>query len=379
MFAFASLLLAAAVSTPVVAPENLSPAMGVAPAYAMAGPSSAAIRDGDGFLLAFTAEANTFPPRARVFVTHLDAFGKMTGDLRQMPVTNDGADAELPSIVAAPDGYYVAQMELSQGSVGIIWRVNANLPLPSQPFARLAGTPLFIRSVDGNFFVSTFTKIFQYTLDGTLVDVAEGNNADDAVVLGGKPLTVAHLSQPFEPCFMPPCGVVGAPGNGVYSIFIGHTPETWTKFPFTSIHAVGAATDGATVLTVFYNGDPKRGGDVQFLRFDARGATVDAARTLGTFPGDPLQPPLRPAVAYDGVRYLAVWQTGHTIEAAAIDADGTITPVPLPHLGEETLPNVVAAGRGKFLLSYGAVRNGEWHLATRMIYLELGRRPVVRR
>ena len=378
MFVLASLVLAAAVSTPVVAPENLSPAMGVAPTYAMAGPSSTAVRDGDGFLLAFTAEANTFPQRARVFVTRLDAFGKMTGDLRQMPAANEGADAVLPSIVAAPDGYYVAQMEMMQVSVGIIWRVKANLPLPTQPFAWLSGSPLFIRGIDGNFFVSTFSQVFQYTLDGTLVDVIPSNNADDAVVLGGKPLVVAHLSQPFAPCFMTPCNGV-APGNGAYSIFVGHEPETWTQFPFTSSHAVGAATDGATVLTVFYNGDPKLGGNVQFMRFDAKGITLDDPRTLGTFPGDPLQPPLRPAVAYDGVRYLAVWQTGHAIAAAAIDADGTVTPVPLPHLGEETLPNVVAAGRGKFLLSYGAVRDGEWHLATRMIYLELGRRPAARR
>src|ERR1041385_4953277 len=105
----ASLLLAAAASAPVVAPENLSPAMGAPPVYAIVGPSSTAVRDGDGFLLAFSAEDAKWP-RARTFVTRLDAFGKMTGNPTAIPVTNDGADAVLPSIVAAPDGWYVGQM-----------------------------------------------------------------------------------------------------------------------------------------------------------------------------------------------------------------------------------------------------------------------------
>jgi len=373
----ASLLLAAAASAPVVAPENLSPAMGAPPVYAMAGPSSAAVRDGDGFLLAFSAQDAKWP-RARTFVTRLDAFGKMAGNLTEIPVgTNDGADAVLPSIVVAPDGWYVAQMEqtTSAPGTGIVWRVNPNLPLPSTPFARLTG-PLFLRGANGKFFASSFNTIFEYTLDGALAATYPNNVADDIVALGGKPLPVGHLALPYTPCFLPPCG--NQPSTPAYFIIVG-LYEPSATFAFFSNHGVGVATDGATLLTAFYSGDPRTGGDVKFIRFDDDGKAIGDARTLGAFDGDPLQQPLRPAVAYDGARYVVVWQTGHAIAAAAIDGDGNVTPIPLPHLGDDTQPNVVAAGRGKFLLSYGAVRNGEWHLATRLVYFDLGRRPVARR
>ena len=372
----ASLILAATASKTVVAPETLSPAMSASPVYAMAGPSSTAVRDGDGFLLAFTAQDPQFP-RARVFVTRLDAFGKMTGELHKMPVATDqGADAVLPSIASAPGGYWLVQMEqtTSAPGVGAVWRVSADQP---QPFTRLSGTPVFVRANGEKLFVSTFSQILQYDADGTLADVQPNNDADDAVVIGGKPVPVAHLSLPALNCGIPEgCG--NQPQYGAYNVLIGLN-ATFTRLPFVSNMSVGAATDGATVLAVFYGGDPKQGGDVQFMRFDAAGHAVDGPHTIGTFPGDPLQQPLRPAVAFDGVRYVAVWQTGHAIAAAAIDADGNVTPISLPQLGEDSLPNVMSAGRGKFLLSYGAVRNGEWHLATRMLYFDLGRRPAAGR
>lgn len=142
----ASLILAAtASSAPVLAPETLSPAMVASPVYAMAGPSSTAVRDGDGFLLAFTAQDPQFP-RARVFVTRLDAFGRMTGELHKMPVATDaGADAVLPSIAAVPGGYWVVQMEQTSGApgVGTVWRVSADQP---QPFTRFNGAPVFVRA-----------------------------------------------------------------------------------------------------------------------------------------------------------------------------------------------------------------------------------------
>jgi hypothetical protein len=371
----ASLLLAATASAPVLAPETLSPAMGASPVYAMAGPSSTAVRDGDGFLLAFTALDPEFP-RARVFVTRLDAFGRMAGALHKVPLaTNEGTDAVLPSIAAAPGGYWIVQMEqtTSAPGIGTIWCVSGD---QTQPVTRLDGRPVFVRENGGKVFVSTFSQIVQYALDGTLTDVQPSNNADDAVVIGGKPLPVAHLSLPPLQCYMAPCG--DAPQYGKYNVLVGVHTAAFTRLPFVSDYGIGAATDGATVLAAFYAGDPRQG-EVQFMRFDPSGNIVAGPHALGTFPGDPLQQPLRPAVAFDGVRYVAVWQTGRAIAAAAIDADGNVTPIALPQLGDDSLPNVAAAGRGKFLLSYGAVRNGEWHLATRMLYFDLGRRPVARR
>lgn len=375
MLLLASLVLAATASVPSLAPENLSPAMEPAPVYSIAGPVSSAAVDGDGFVLAFTAEADRFPPRARVFVTRLDRFGRMTGELRQMPVaSNDGADAVLPSIVTAPDGWYVAQMELSPTGPGTLWHVNRNLPAPSAPMSWLSGVPMFVRGADGKLVVSTFDKLYAYSLDGALLDVIPNNSPDDVVVIGGKPVPVAHLARAYTPCYLTPC-----PGEGEsYAIIIG-TRSIAASLPFLSNHGIGAATDGAAVLTVFYNGYPKDGGEVKFVRFNAQGQTLDAARTLGTFPGDPAAQPLRPAVAYDGVRYVAVWQSGHSIAAASIENDGTVTPIALPHAGDGSLPNIVAAGRGRFLLSYGAVRGGAWHLATRMLYFDLGRRPAAGR
>ena len=301
----------------------------------------------------------------------------MTGSLTEMPLgTYDGADAVLPSIVAAPDGYYVSQIEMVS-QTGIVWRVNPDKPVPTIPFTRLSGT-LFLRGDDGKFFASSYSTLYEYTLDGTLVDVRPNNNADDLVAIGGEPLPIAHYARPYAPCDLTPC----PPSNGPsYLIIVGlyEPSSTTTVFPFLSNHGVGAATDGATLLTVFYNGEPRTCGDVKFIRCDDDGHQLGNAQTLGTFDGDPLQQPLRPAVAFDGSRYLVVWQTGRSISAAAINADGSVTAVPLPHLGDDTQPNVVAAGRGKFLLTYGAVRSDGWHLATRMIYFDLGRRPVARR
>ena len=93
--------------------------------------------------------------------------------------------------------------------------------------------------------------------------------------------------------------------------------------------------------------------------------------------------PQRPSVASDGNRFVAVWriagQNGqHAIGAAAIDRDGTVTPIAIPNLGDETLPFVLAAGPNRFLVSYLSGRDGEHRLAGRFITFG-GRRPVVGR
>src|SRR4051794_40788804 len=114
MLLVAALLLATAT---VVGPEIASTPV---PIYAVQppGPAAPLAVDGNGFLLAFTANDGA---RARTVVTRLDAQGHaIAGASREIPVTDPAHDAVLPSVAAAPNGYFVAQTEIAKPGAFVV-------------------------------------------------------------------------------------------------------------------------------------------------------------------------------------------------------------------------------------------------------------------
>jgi hypothetical protein len=384
-FALLALCLAAiatAATPPIVGPEIAVAPIAYGQPALVAGPSTAVVRDGDGFVIAWSA-GDVAASHARTFVARLDSSGgAVFGSVRELPTTQPYYDAVLPSIVAAPNGFLIGQTEVAELSRrNVVWRLDRTLNPESLPFVvvptKLAG---FVRIIDGRVFAVSDSAIVELDLDGMLLRTAAAQFAADdvaiaadAVVLGG------HASQPLtQMCGFGWCSPA-VPAH--YDLFVavdGRLPTQRLTFPFYSTNGVGVASDGTTVVSVFFDG-----GIVKFLRHAVGGFAIDPVpRQLGDFESDANAPPQRPSVAFDGVRYLVVWQTsvsgGHAIRAAAIDRDGAVTPIAVPHLADETLPSVTAVGTNRFFVSYQSRREGQTSVAGRFIAFG-GRRPAAGR
>jgi hypothetical protein len=381
MLLAAALLLATA-TAPVVGPEIASTPI---PIYAFPppGPAAPLAVDGNSFLLAFTTNDGG---RARTVVTRLDAQAHaIAGASREIPVTDPAHDAVLPSVAVAPNGYFVAQTEIAlPGAFVVVWHLDRNLNPDPAPFAILnksmsgvAPTSGLVR-VDGNrVFVISDDLIAEHELGGARVRLMRGPFAvADAYVAGGTLATAGVDTAPLtRQCFFTCFSV---PQHFDALVSFDTVEPIRMSFDFYSPNGIAAAGDDTTMLYVLVGPNW-----MEFLRYDRLG------RHQIDFTPQPFGPillndsPQRPSVATDGTRFVAVWRIAgqsdqHAIGAAAIDRDGTVTPIAIPNLADETRPFVLAAGPNRFLVSYLSRHDGEYRIAGRFITF-VGRRPVVGR
>jgi hypothetical protein len=381
-----ALLFAAATNsaTPMVGPEIASAPIPVFTGPPPSAPAAPLVADGNGFLLAFTLSRGV---RMRSIVTRLDAQAQaVAGATRELPVTDANNDATMPSIAVAPNGYFAVQTEIGpRGALLAVWHLDRNLSPDPAPFgvfpksvAGPAPSPGFVR-VDGNrVIVIADDLIVEYDLGGTLLRMTRAPfAAGDALFAGGALVTAGAESVPTVPCsFLPgPCGL---PPRFDALVGFDGTDAIRLSYRFYSPNGIAAASDGSTLLYVLVAQS-----SMAFLRYDALGRRpIDLAPQLfGAWAANDASQ--RPSVAADGVRFVAVWhivgQNGQrAIAAAAIDRDGTVTPIAIPNLGDETRPFVLAAGPNRFLVSYLSGSDGEYRVAGRFITFG-GRRPAVGR
>ena len=408
MLLLVTLLFAAAANggvAPVVGPEIASTPIRTFAGFPNAAlsphlvqPAAPLATDGDGFVIAFTALSDD--GKARTTVMRLDSQAyAVAGTARELPATQPYYDAVDPDVVAAPNGFYVAQTELSPlSSRVVVWHLDRALrpdalPVSIVPTEKGIGSaivpPGLVRVAGNRVAVVTDHAVVDYDLAGAPLRTTPLPFApDDAVFASGALVAGGVDSAPdVQLCgFRFPCATVPQHFN-VFLSFDGTFPPQARYSSFYTNDRIALATDGSTLFYFFdkYFKQPGLGGGyMSFLRFEAvHGGAIDVEpRTVATFNAIDGDIAARPSAAFDGTRFLIVWRTAanerHAVGAAAIERDGTVTLIDIPNLADETLPFVVAAGPNRFLVSY-LTRSGDVHrIAGRFITFG-GRRPVVKR
>ncbi|MFP5246204.1 MAG: hypothetical protein ACLGH0_05875, partial [Thermoanaerobaculia bacterium] len=220
--------------------------------------------------------------------------------------------------------------------------------------------------------------------NGQYVDLVPlGEHFSDVAVANGAPRFVAGFTvqEKFTCKSEPNCKAAGGPFNGycyehcrIYensyrlrmATLIDDPVDVTHEFASQARPAVEAIGD--ETLIVWFHGDQNQGGGTvlaqrtseQFTRHWPVSAPM---RVLGSFGRD--NGPTRPDIATDGERYFVVWRgrllgSDHDIVGAILERDGTITEIPIAtSVADERDPSVVAAGDGRFIVSYEKLENGE--------------------
>jgi|GEM_PF-1885760 len=386
----ASLAFAAAAAAPVVGPEIASePIRTLDSTGAERRPAAPLATDGDGFVLAYTIANDQ--GKGRTMVARLDSRAQaVPGTARELPVTQPYYDAVVPDIIVAPDGFFVAQNEIAQSSSRVVvWHLDRALHADAAPFAvvpadtflspgtvRIAGNRVAV--IAERLFLKT--TVAEFDLAGTPLRTTILNFVTDDAAFAGGALVTAGLDTVAEhqSCSLFACTTIPMHFD-VFLSFDGSYPLQGS-YSFYSDDRVGVATDGSTLLYLFDWRLPLSSHSVMsFLRFDAtsRRAIDLEPQTIASYEPGP-HSPARPAAAFDGTRFLVVWPRAGGdragMAAAAIERDGTVTPIDIPNLADETSPFVLAAGPNRFLVSYLSRRGAEFRIAAR--FITFGRRHV---
>jgi hypothetical protein len=325
----------------------------------------------------------------RVNVARLDANAYLIPvTMHELPSTEPGADIGDPAITETPAGYAVAWVESQMGSPP-----RAELALLDRNLNVVKG-PKVIRQIGGRIDVKVFngemvlvTGSVMSQLDGDLNivnSVVLGAPVDDVAIAGDQLLFVAHTSTHDEhPCFnfgRGPC-----PGTVVFDnydlfIVILYRASFTRHFYFFSSYAPAIASNGKDSLVAWFEGTPREGGTLFAAHLDSQG--LGPRLTLGQFGPDPGSAE-KPGIAWDGQRYLVVWQDkawygNHEIRGAVVDSVGVTQFTVTDTVAEEEHPTVTAVGPGRFLVGYSTTTAGQRRIAGRFIDFPEPRRRVAR-
>lgn len=357
-------------------------------------PPVAIATDKHGVAIAWSAQG-------RIRIARLDAFGRIAGDVRILPIltTRTTADAHHPSLAVAPsgEGFVLAWMETRPNTtLGAFAFLNAALEPEGAAF-------LPVNRVKTSILVRTGSAKVWIAADHTVWEVERPGQAratfnvewpiQGLAVAGDEPTAISRELSSFRCTCATSGGVISVCPESCKNYH--HTvvlrldqrfASTRTRTFFTDTRAEAAvAAEGNNLLLAWMGGTQTNGGNVVLATIPASqpasfGSAVETPLVVGTFAPD--FGTTRPDVAGNGKRRVVVWRNksgeDHDIVGAVVDANGAITRFDIATSdADERDPSVFALPNGNFLVAYEKGNAQQSSVAWRFILFE-GRRRAVR-
>ena len=354
-----SLLATAALAQPFISPPEMTAVLERSPFSTRVAPAMSLAPDGDGFVAAWSAGAAP----SRIYAARLNAaFKPVSPILKLESYLGEAFDANYPDIAPIDGGYAIVWLERERISMPrpasvILARLTPAFALqPAMEVTGVADNGL-ARIVDGNAdHVSVLVQGNVFTLNANgsreLTQISSAN-VEDASVPRGAPVAVA-TRQFNPPTYIPWCGGTPACTFGSWSLRVQFDKSTFSTNFDKEFAGPAIGYGNGIYLVAWLDNVTKPAGFVGAVRLRANGTAVDPfirPMTLGNYAGNEWS--TRPSIAWDGERFLVVWQSGHEIVGAASMPGGgfdNFTLVTTP--ADAQRPLVVAVRPGRFALAY---------------------------
>jgi len=314
--------------------------------------------DGDGFLVAWSEVDQD--GIAHGYAGRMNAAGQLT----TIGVRTSGV-ADAPAVARFGDRYIAAWLEpepdgrpmLVTGALDRDFKVVA-----ARPIGLTSGPPI-VRATETRAYVGSGNFLYEVDRDAAPVTVYDlPQPIDDLTVMGNDVGYVHHdTAVTAFPCIL---------GCGHYPI-IPKPPVPRYYLTFTRLYWLTT-----TASLIFDSRAPSAvasGGD-EFLVVFADSAMLSIK---GAIVGSTIEPFLispkgqrrfdaqtQPQAAWDGTRWVAVWDSGLGIEGAVIAPDHNVTPFNIS--AEGARPSIAASKPGRFLITYETTSAGR-KLVSRLI------------
>lgn len=348
-------LLATLLTTPSFSSEIVSAPIAQALPTDIPGRPFTVAKTTDGFVAAWSGVDDTSV--SRIFVAQLDQTAHAVGSAHAF-----GINANYPSLAVDGDRVVLGWLEGTNGHYReVVSALDPDLAGGTPVLSGLVASTVIVGARDGHTYVMIDDAVYDYLGSSLLSGAHLAQPPDSAVFLPGTVMYSAHRSQ-VQSRF---CGFGGCFTSGAtrYILYLGHDgavpmTQTFDQDPNAHRTAIGFGNNG-TGLLAWYDGSFGGGGSVAAVRFTPPQITLDdplSPLILGKF--GPSYRAAQPSIAFDGERYLVVWQVQDpslkfNVQAATVDLDGNVTQLSFPPSPvSETNAVAVAVAPGRFLIAY---------------------------
>ncbi len=310
--------------------------------------------DGGGFVVGWSEVDDDGVSRG--YVGRLDASGRMAVVGVRTAGTGDS-----PVIAPFGDRYLAAWVEPNESQSFAMVATAAlgrDFSVLASRFLTPANGAAIVRATESHAYIAAGRSLYEIDRDGAPIKQYDETRAiDDVAAAGDQVSYVTHATSvsaslvcPGRPCTIP---------TGSYSLsFIWlYRLSAGMKLPFKSDSPAAVCPGGSTFLVVWAEHSPEA---VKASRFGSSFKPF-LLSSRGTQATDPLT---QPQVAWDGERWVAVWMTTTTIEAAVITPDLAVMPFTV---GRGRRPAIAASRTGRFLVTFENFDLVGRNLASRLI------------
>jgi hypothetical protein len=354
---FLLLIAASAQGQFVVTDEVIWRKASTAATYRPAPQAAPVAADEGGFMVAWSEFEEGL---SRAYAGRLDTGGHLV----TVGVRTGGA-ADAPSIAAFGDRLLVAWLEpdaydgrpmLVTGALDHDFKL-----LSARPIGLTLSAPV-VRAASSRAYVGSGKFAYEVDAAGAPLAVFDLPRAiDDIAIAGSQVGYVWHASgtsaslcswcQPHPPPAPTPTYVLTFTWQ--YKLIVQ------TALPFKSDAPAAISSNGNEFLVVWSEAAPNRSIKASLFGSTFKPFLVSARGPLR------FDSVTQPQVAWDGMRWVAVWALDDSIEGAVIAADLKVTPFTVSARGLR--PAIAAAKPGRFIVTYEVVDPTERRLASRLI------------